>query len=158
MGEDGVAEFAGGGGFVGIAVVAGGAFEEVGFFVGDIGDVVFAVALVLAEEVVAGADGQAHEPVFEGGVAAVGAEFLESFDEDFLGDVFDFVFAAGVAADGAKNFRLIFGDELFERGVVTAEGGVDEFAVGCGLLMRPSSVSSGVRGRWPLPGPWARAP
>jgi hypothetical protein len=80
---------------------------------------------VAAQKIVAGADGEAHEPVFKRSVAPKAGEFLEGFHPDFLNDVFNFGFAAGVAAGGGEDARGIFDDERLEAGGVAGEDGGD---------------------------------
>ena len=89
-----------------------------------------AVALVGAEKIVAGADGEAHEPVFEGRFAAKAREFLERLHPDFLDDILHLVFATGVAARGAEDARGIFFHQRLEaRGVAPQHLG-DQFRIG----------------------------
>lgn len=124
------------GAFVGLVGVGTEAIEPVGFLVGEVGEGGFAGTLVSAEEVVAGSDGDAHEPVFEGGFEAEAGEAFEGFEEDFLDDVFDFVFAAGVAAGGGEDAGLMAQDEMFEGLGVAGENGSDQVGVGPWVLGR----------------------
>src|SRR5688500_20336952 len=81
------------------------------------------------EEVVAGADGEPHEPMLEGGVAAEGVQLGEGLEEHFLDDVFDLAFAAGVLARRAKNAGLIPGNEDFQRAGIARKNGIDQLRI-----------------------------
>jgi len=133
-GELGKGMFHEGFGGVGISagIVRGGGvfFEPVGFIVRQVGHGLFAIALVGAEDVVADADGDAHEPMFEGGIGAPGVEVLEDPDEDLLDGVGDLVLVTGVASGSGKQAWLIAGDDLLETSDITGPDGGDDFGVG----------------------------
>ena len=102
--------FGGGGAFGVEFATTDVVFQPIALGVSQLGDVGFAIALVFAQEIVAGADGEAHEPVFEGRIAAEGGEMAVGFGPDFLDDVFDLAFAAGVTARGGEEAGGIFAD------------------------------------------------
>src|SRR5262245_56292738 len=85
---------------------------------------------MLAQEIVAGSDGHAHEPMFERRVAAEAREFLERLAPDFLNDVLDFIFAARVTTRGAENARRVFGHEWFEAGGVPLQHRGNQLRIG----------------------------
>src|SRR6185503_4047663 len=54
---------------------------------------------------------------------------MERLEKDFLNDVFDFTFAAGVAAGGGEDARLVLFQQRLEAGGVTTEHSRDQFRV-----------------------------
>src|SRR5262249_40823777 len=104
--------------------------EPVAFFRGKVGEGHFTVALMGAQKVVTGPDGQAHEPVLEGSVASKTAELMKRLEEDFLDDVFDLTFATGVAAGGGEDAWLVLFQQRLEAGGVATQHSRNQLRVG----------------------------
>ena len=104
--------------------------EPVGFRLGKFGEGGFAVALVGAEEIVAGAYRQAHEPMLKGRLAPETRQLLEGLDENLLDDVLHFALPPRVAAGGGKNARLILDNQRLEAGRIPLQHGGDQLRVG----------------------------
>lgn len=122
-------------GFLGLLGMRGGG-NEVADFEGEgiAGDFLFAAQAVAAEEVVAGPDGDAAEPVAEGGGGPPRGQAAPDADEDILGEVLQFVVIAGVFRCHREDAALVDGNEFCE-GCAAAGGGstgegVDVFAAG----------------------------
>jgi hypothetical protein len=129
--EHAINELPGGGGaFIGLIRVADKPVKPVILRFGEFGKGGFTVALVAAQEIVAGADGQAHQPMFKGSFATDASEFVEGFEPDFLYDVLDLAFPAGVTTGGGKNARGVFHDQRLEAGGVALQHRGNEFRVG----------------------------
>src|SRR2546429_1571066 len=79
-----------------------------------------------AEEIITSAHCQAHQPMFERGFATKAFELLKGLKPDFLDDVLDLAFAAGVAASGGKDAGRILLDQRLEAGRITFEHCSDE--------------------------------
>ena len=84
--------------------------QPIALRIGQFGKSCFAIALMAAEEIVTGAHGQAHEPMFERRLATKALQLLEGLEPDFLSDIFDFAFPPRVAAGRGKDARRVFLD------------------------------------------------
>src|SRR4051794_20045093 len=67
-----------------------------------------------AQKVITRAHGEAHQPMFKGGLPAKAFEFLKGFQPDLLDDVFHLAFTAGITSRRCKNSRGIFLDQWLE--------------------------------------------
>ena len=131
LGQHALDQFARGGGMIaGIGWIGRKTLQPVGFFIRKIRERHFPVAPVGAQKIVAGAHGQPHEPMFEGRVAAKAAQFLKRLKENFLDNVLDFAFAAGVTAGGGEDARLIFLHQRLKAGSVAVEHGCNQLRIG----------------------------
>src|SRR5437016_6620187 len=107
--------------FVGAVRMLHKMLEPIILRLSQVGEGGFAISAVSAKKIVTGADGQAHEPMFEGGLAAKSPEFLKGLQPNFLDDVLDFVLAAGVAAGRGKNAGRILLDQRLKPGRIAIE-------------------------------------
>ena len=116
--------------FAGVSRIRGEVIEPAGLFVGDVRKRHFPIALMCAQEIVTSPNGQTHEPVLERGVAAKAVQFMKRLEKHFLDDVFDFTFAAGVAAGGGEDTRLVLFQQRLEAGGVSTQHSRDQFRGG----------------------------
>lgn len=79
-----------------------------------------------SQEIVASSNGESHQPVFEGRLGTKGVQFLKGFNEDFLGDVFDFALATGVFSGGGENPGLILRDQCFKTLRISLDHSLNE--------------------------------
>src|SRR5437867_1352850 len=108
-----------------------------------------------AKGVIAGAHGEAHEPMIEGGFAAKAAQLMKSLGPDFLHDVLNFAFAARIAADGGEEARRILPDERLKTSDLAFEHRRDQLRIG---WLHSSENSTSARGRKRKAGPRTSCP
>jgi hypothetical protein len=82
-----------------------------------------------AEEVVAGRECDSREPMLERCVSAKLGKVFVSSNEHLLRDVFELMVVSSKTGCGAEDTSLMPPDEVRKRGVVTAEGGLDELFI-----------------------------
>lgn len=120
-GAEAVGGFAGGGG--GVRGGIGDAFEGNRFAAGGEDGVAAAAFLEVGE---AGIDGDAGDPVWEGGVEAVGLEAAPEVHENFLAEVIEFRGALDVAGGHGGDAAFARAHDGMERRFVTLLGCADE--------------------------------
>src|ERR1044071_5112576 len=83
-----------------------------------------------AQKIVAGANGHAHEPMFERCFTAKTSKFFKCLEPDGLRDVFDLAVATRVATRGGKNARRKFLNQRLEARGVALEHRRNQFRFG----------------------------
>lgn len=89
-----------------------------------------AVSLVLTEKIVAGMDGESHQPMLEWCLAPETAKALVCFGKNLLHDVLHLLLATGMPARGGEQFRLITTDKNAEGIDLTPSDPLDDLQVG----------------------------
>src|SRR6185295_9878789 len=104
-----------------------------------------AVTLVDAKVIVAGANGQAHKPMFKRGFAPKGVQFLKGLDENILDNVLNLAIQAGITASGGEHPGLVSRHNDFEALHIAVQNGFDQLRIS--LLHFPAPYAKGPKNK-----------
>jgi hypothetical protein len=105
------------------------------------------VAAFLAQEVVAGGNGETGEPMLEGRVAPELCEVTKGAEKDFLGEVLELVWIAREPSRRGKNAPFMAANDFGKSILVAFKSGLDEGIIGWRGCFCHRAVSLAVRRR-----------